>query len=153
MLGRVSFWNKALNMRYTTTIGPKIYVNYLWDYRPWSSRYEVLLHERIHQRQMQKFGLLLYFLIYALVPFPLKISYYRKKWESETYELSIYEMYHSRGRDYVLSPKYRYYIIEQFCSASYGFTWYSSGQIIKWLEQTVKAIDDGKLTYKMLANR
>jgi len=125
----------------------------LWDYRPWSSRYEVLLHERIHQRQMQKFGLLLYFLIYALVPFPLKISYYRKKWESEAYELSIYEMYHSRGRDYVLSSKYRHYIVEQFCSASYGFTWYSPSQIIKWLEQTIKAIDDGKLTYKMLANR
>lgn len=153
LLQRIMFWNKKFNVRYTTTIGPKVYVNYTWDMRGWRTRYDVLIHERIHQRQTRKFGLLVFFLIYGLVPFPLMLAYFRKKWEAEAYEINIYMDLKDKGRKYVYSEKYQKHLLDQFCGPFYLFTWYSQSDILRWLVQTVRAIESGKLTWEILTNR
>ena len=133
LLGRIAFWNPKFNMRYTTTIGPKIYVNYMWNRRSFKTRYDVMIHERIHMRQFQKWGFLTFNLVYFLVPFPIKLAYFRRKWEGEAYEVNTYFDLKAKGREYVLGPKYQKYLLDQFCGPFYGFTWYSEKDILKWL--------------------
>jgi hypothetical protein len=153
LLGSIARWNKEFNARYTTTIGPKIYVNYGWDKRSWKNRYDVLVHERIHMRQFQKWGFLTFNILYFLVPFPIKLSYFRKKFEADAYEVGIYIDLKEKGREYVLGPKFRKYLLDQFCGPFYGWTWYSERAILKWLLRTVRAIEKGTLTWKMLWHR
>ena len=150
MLGRLTFWNKEFNSRYTTTIGPKIYVNYSWDERTPKERYSVMIHERIHMRQTQKYGLLAFFLVFGLVPAPLKLAYYRMKWEMEAYRIGIYLTYKKGGRKAVLSEKYRNYLLDQFCGPFYLWMWYSERYIMKWLLKIVRQIESGELTWDKL---
>lgn len=160
MLGKLSFWNNEFNSVYITTIGPKIYVNSglpgkrnSWNNMSYKKRFDVLLHERIHQRQTQKYGLLSFFLVFGLVPLPAKLAYYRMKWEMEAYEIGIYINLKEKGREYVLGEKFINNMLDQFCGPFYFYMWFSKKHIIKWILKTVRAIEKGNLTWKMLVNR
>ena len=153
VMGKVAFWNPQLNERYTMTIGPKIYVNFTWDERPIKERYDTMIHERIHMRQFQRWGFIPYFLMYFLVPFPIKLAYLRMKWEMDAYEVNIYMALKTHGKKHVFGKEFINYILEQFCGPSYAYTWYTPERIIRWLRETVAKIERGELTWDMLTNR
>lgn len=161
MLGKLSFWNKEFNSLYSTTIGPKIY-HYggssenrpAWSERSFEDKYFTMLHERIHMRQMRDVGgLIPFFFVFGLIPLPAKLAYFRMKWEMEAYEIDIYHSLKKRGRNYVLGPKYRKFLLDQFCGPFYMWMWYDPDYIMDWLEHTVSAIETGNLTFKKLIHR
>ncbi|MHA1372516.1 MAG: hypothetical protein ACTSWN_02420 [Promethearchaeota archaeon] len=156
MLGKITFWNRDFNRRYNTTIGPKIYVSHLYDdpqHYTWKSKFKLMCHERIHMRQMRKYGLIPFFLVFGLFPLPAKLAYFRRKWEAEAYELNIFFKYQDGGREAVLSEKYINDILDQFCGPFYFWTWHSRKAIVRWMIKTVKKIEKGLLIWQMLSNR
>ncbi|MHA1869375.1 MAG: hypothetical protein ACTSXF_00365, partial [Promethearchaeota archaeon] len=115
--------------------------------------YGILLHERIHIRQESKFGLIVWTLIYMLVPLPAMLAYFRRKWESEAYEIDIYRAYKEKGRKYILGKKYMTNLLNQFCGPFYFFTWYKKSDIYNWVVDFLNKIDNNQVTFKMLVNR
>jgi len=165
MLQRLSPWNTDLNLKYDTTIGPKIYVcagkesgprpwKKPWNQRTFHKRYDMLIHERIHQRQVRDCGgLIPFFFLFGLVPLPAKLAWFRKRFEAEAYQLSIFMVMKEFGKDVVLSPADRKYILDQFYGKFYMYMWYSQKQIMNWLEKTVIDVEEGRLTETMLLKR
>lgn len=160
MLGKLAFWNKQFNSRYSTTIGPKIYhyagapgVREPWSEYPYEDKYFTMLHERIHMRQMRDLGgLVPYFFVFGLFPLPAKLAYYRMKWEMEAYEINIYHRLKQKGREYVFGEEFKKYLLDQFCGPFYLWMWYSPDYIMKWLKETVESIESGDLTFQKLKN-
>ncbi|MHA1793874.1 MAG: hypothetical protein ACTSVI_14620 [Promethearchaeota archaeon] len=152
MLGKLAFWNKEFNTRYTTTIGPKIYVNHSWNDRPAMDRWRVLIHERIHMRQTQKYGLLSFFLVFGLFPLPAKLAYFRRKWEWEAYRIGIYVRFKRDGIKGVLNHKFINFLLDQFCGPFYMWTWHSARDILRDLVKVLREIKRGDLTWEMLVN-
>ncbi len=150
LLKKLTVWNPEMNERYTTTLGPTIAVNNTWEDRSAKSRYSTLIHERIHMRQEQKYGLTTFFLIFGLFPAPAKFAYYRKKWEQEAYQLGIYMDFMEKGRKYVYNEKYVNNMLEQFCGAFYLFMWYSPMHIMKWIVSIVRKSENDEITWKQL---
>ncbi len=150
LLKKLTFFNPEMNERYTTTLGPTIAVNNTWNERPAKNRYSTLIHERIHMRQEQKYGLTAYFLVFALIPFPTKLAYFRKKWEQEAYQVNLYMSWKEGHREKIFGEKYIKYIMDQFIGQFYFFMWYSKEHILKWMLKTVRNFEGGNTKWREL---
>jgi len=152
LLKKLTVWNPEMNERYTTTLGPTIAVNNTWYERPAKSRYSTLIHERIHMRQQQKYGLTAFFLVFGLVPFPAKLAYYRKKWEQEAYMINLYMSFKEGVREKIFGEEYTKYIMDQFHGQFYLYMWYSQKHILKWLLRAVRAFERNIISWEQLVN-
>lgn len=74
---------------YWTTIGKTIYYppNIKNPDNPaWSL---IIEHEKVHMKQYQKYGIVLFLFLYLFIPLPVFFAYFRWKFEREAYLIEI----------------------------------------------------------------
>lgn len=124
---------------FITTIGQKVYVPRGWDLYPPSSKAKIIRHEKIHMKQAEKYGRLLFSLLYIFLPFPVGVAYFRKKFEQEAYEESLKALYEYNGEK-SLTPKLRQETIDHFTTAQYFWMWPWKKDIEEWYDSVVEKI-------------
>jgi hypothetical protein len=146
-------FNPEFMTKYITVISPKIYVpdDYFETTAPWK-HYIMLVHERVHLLQVRRCGGLLPFLfLYALVPLPAKLAYFRRSFEQEAYRADIVVHRTRRGTRFVRSRFFQQFILKQFHGSMYFWAWHSARDITRWLTQVLDDIDAGVLTWEQLS--
>lgn len=128
---------KTFMKNFTTTFLYTIYTPEVWDE---IDKVGVLSHERVHMRQLQRYGILWFWFSYMFLWTPCVFAYFRKKYEQEAYEESIRYKAKTRGIKYVESDEYREYIIGNFTSASYFWTWPFRKSIEEWFNTTIDKV-------------
>jgi len=128
---------KTFMTTFVTTIGSKVYVPASWE-TEWdeTSKISVLRHERVHILQKKKYSFILFAILYLFVPLPIGLAYFRKKFEQEAYEETMRATAELRGAIYLDLPEYKDFIIGQFVSANYLWTWLFRKSIESWYDQT-----------------
>lgn len=121
---------------FVTTIGNTMWVPDGWD--DWSpfARAAVLRHERVHLRQQERMGMLVYSLWYLLLPLPLFLAWGRAELEKEAYAESIRAYGEYWGQDF-FTDDVRERMVRHFTSAEYGWMWPFRRSIEKWYDRTV----------------
>lgn len=122
---------------FTTTIGYKVYTPTGWHNL---DRIGILKHERIHMRQMRRYGSFWYFFSYLFLWMPIGLAYFRKKYEQEAYEESMRHLAVTHGVGSIEDVNYRNQIINYFTSFEYAWTWPFRESIEKWFDNTVGKI-------------
>lgn len=135
---------KAFMTGFITTMGNKVYVPSDWADYPLVSRTSILRHERIHMRQAKKYGRLLFSLLYLVVPFPVGIAYFRKKFEQEAYEESLRAAHEWRGAAALDSAELKKRTLAHFTTAEYFWMWPWRASLNKWYDDAVARIKSGK---------
>jgi len=124
---------------FITTIGNKVYVPDSWDKHTFSSKAEIIRHERIHMRQSRKYGRLLFSFLYLACPFPVGIAYFRKKFEQEAYEESLRALYEYHGEK-IFTASLKQGILSHFTSAQYFWMWPWRKDLEKWYDSAVEKV-------------
>lgn len=130
---------KTFMTNFITVMGTKVYVNEAWESYDSLSKTIVLRHERIHMRQAKKYGRLLFSILYLLVPFPVGIAYFRKKFEQEAYEESIKAAHEYYG-DQIFTKDMREKTIAHFTTAEYFWMWPWKKSLNKWYSSIIKKV-------------
>lgn len=129
---------------FITTMGNKVYVPSAWENYPPLSKASVLRHERIHMRQAKKYGRFLFSLLYLVVPFPIGIAYFRKKFEQEAYEESLRALYEWRGAAALDTAELKEKTLSHFTTAQYFWMWPWRSNLDKWYDAAIIKIKAGK---------
>lgn len=127
---------------FITTIGNKVYVPDTWQNAALTSKAEIIRHERVHMRQAKRHGRFLFSFLYLMIPLPLGVAYFRKKFEQEAYEESLRALYEYHGES-VFTPRLKDFFISHFVSASYFWMWPFRASVEVWYDETVKKILSG----------
>jgi len=125
---------KDFMTRYATTFGYIVYVPSEWKNL---DRIEVLCHERVHMRQMRRYGRLWFMFTYLFL-LPTVFAYFRKRYEQEAYEGSMSHAVLHGGIKMVEDKDYRENVIKSFTSASYFWTWPFRESIEIWYDTVVE---------------
>lgn len=128
---------KSFMTKFTTTMGYTVFTPYNWGQRSDRSRVVTLMHERIHMRQRQKYGMLLFGFLYLFVAFPIGLAYFRMKFEKEAYEESLRVTALVAGVELLLTHAHRESYIQHFTTAQYFWMWPFRGSIGRWYDETV----------------
>lgn len=113
---------------YVTTIGWVIAVPEDWDLRTDERKYEVIAHERVHLRQIKRWGLGNFWL--GIIPFsfaylflflPFGLAYFRYRFEREAYTESLRIVYEQYGASSALHKID--FIVDQLTGMWYGYCW------------------------------
>lgn len=128
--------------KFVTTIGVTVYVPNSWEVYTEIDRMIVLRHERIHMRQKRKYGMFLFSLLYVFLPLPGAFAYYRRKFEQEAYEESMWALAElaPMGLDILSTDSYRNAMVKHFTSSEYFWTWLPRKVIEDWYDATHKKI-------------
>lgn len=119
---------------YITTIGCCVYVPPRWYEDSYVNRMIVLRHERIHMRQKQRYGMLLFSLMYLFLPLPGGFAYFRAKFEMEAYEETIkatLELYPDAAT-WIRAYAYKEQMLQNFIGASYFWMWPFRARLERW---------------------
>ncbi|MCC6647226.1 MAG: hypothetical protein IT374_16840 [Polyangiaceae bacterium] len=127
--------------RYHTVIAGRLYVPACWDDEDDLDRVIVLRHERVHLRQSRRYGFIGMAAIYLVPIFPLGLAYGRARIEWEAYTESLRATAELRGLDAARHPALRAHIMKQFTSAAYGWMWPFPGQLSRWYDEALAAIE------------
>jgi hypothetical protein len=130
---------KSFMTDFITTLGTKIYVNEKWDSLSPLGKAIVIRHERVHMRQAKKYGRLLFSILYLVVPFPIGIAYFRKKFEQEAYEESIRAAHEYYG-DRIFTNEMREKTISHFTTAEYFWMWPWKKDLNRWYSSIIKKV-------------
>lgn len=122
---------------FVTTLGTTVYVPDKWESWPTPSKMAVLRHERVHMRQAQKYGRLLYSLMYLLLPLPVGLAYFRMKFEKEAYEESLRAYAEYYGVTSLKSTPVRDSMVRHFTTAEYFWMWPFRKSLEKWYDDAV----------------
>ena len=122
---------------FITVLGNKVYVPGSWEDATVTSKAEIIRHERVHMRQSKKYGRVLFSILYLLVPFPLGIAYFRKKFEQEAYEESFKAIYEYHGEK-AFTPRLKESMIAHFTTAQYFWMWPFRKSVEAWYDEAVK---------------
>lgn len=122
--------------QYTTTIGYKVYIPREWNDQRWEVRAVVLRHERVHMRQRQRLGMLMFSLWYLLLPMPLLFAAGRASFEKEAYAESMRADLEYFGSDY-LDAGHRKWMIRQFTGPSYFWMWVGRKSVERWYDSVL----------------
>jgi hypothetical protein len=95
-------------------------------------------------RQAKKYGRLLFSLLYLVVPFPVGIAYFRKKFEQEAYEESLRAAYEWKGAKAFDSIELKERTLAHFTKAEYFWMWPWRASLDKWYDDAVVRIKSGK---------
>ena len=136
---------KSFMTGFTTTMGQKVYVSDSWDGYLAASKAEIIRHERIHMRQAKKYGRVIFSILYLLVPFPIGIAFFRKKFEQEAYEESLRAMYEWRGARVLDSQDIRERILSNFTTAAYFWMWPFRKNLDAWYDSVIDKIKKDNL--------
>jgi hypothetical protein len=118
LLRIVSFGKMTTFMQCTTTIGRLVAFPEGTDlYHATKRDLLVLMHERRHVLQFDKYGLLLMSLLYLFVPLPIGLAYFRYKFEMEAYR-DEYRYAQANGWD--VDPDW---FLQNLCGAPYLWAW------------------------------
>jgi len=137
----ITFWRMSRFMTdFFTTIGYTLYVPQArWDEMDAASKACLLRHERVHMRQLKKYGFL-YNIMYLFLPVPIIWAYYRMKLEREAYAESIRAWYEYYGLSYVQHSKTRRGVINHFTSAEYFWMWPWRRRHERWYDDLVASL-------------
>lgn len=128
---------KNFMTRFITVIGNKVYVPDSWEDNTLTSKAEIIRHERVHMRQSKKYGRFLFSFLYLVVPFPIGIAYFRKKFEQEAYEESLKALYEYHGEK-IFTPRLKEGMLAHFTTAQYFWMWPWRKDLEKWYEAAVE---------------
>lgn len=134
---------KSFMKSYTTTIGQKVYTPEDWESYNYVEKLSIVRHERVHMRQAKRHGRILFSLMYLLLPFPVGVAYFRKKFEQEAYEQNLRTIYQYMGRG-ALDDRKKEFILSQFTSSSYLWMWPFKKDLEKWYDSVVDNIKSGR---------
>jgi hypothetical protein len=129
---------------YQTTIGRTVYVTSDWDALPAAQRYVTMRHELVHLRQFRRYTLVGMAILYVLLPLPLGLAWFRARFEWEAYTESIRVAAELHGRAHVASGPFRERIVSQFTSGAYGWMWPFRGQVERWYDEALAALDQNE---------
>lgn len=130
---------KTFMTNFTTTMAYTVYTPSRWNIL---DRTGILKHERVHMRQMRRYGRVWFSLSYTFLWFPTIFAYFRKKYEQEAYETSMRHSAQSYGIKYIEDVKYRERMVARFTSAQYFWTWPWRRSIEKWYDGVVAKIKE-----------
>ncbi len=125
--------------RFTTVIGYTMYVarKSWYDLAP-DAKAIIVRHERVHMRQRTKYGMLLFSVLYLLLPLPGGLSYFRAKFEKEAYEESIRAAV-EYGWD-PMDPMFRENIVSTFLGPPYFWSWPFRWNIESWYDSVLASL-------------
>jgi len=123
--------------RFITTVLYTVYVPPNWDD---TDRVGVLKHERVHMRQMRKYGVIWFAFSYLFLWTPAVFARFRRVYEQEAYEESMRHDAADHGIESIEEPAYRNHTINHFTSAQYFWTWPFRKSIEKWYDSTAQRI-------------
>lgn len=128
--------------KFTTVIGNKVYTSQRWEFLEEKSKLIVLRHERVHMRQRQKYGSLLFSFLYLFFPLPFIFSYYRMKFEMEAYVETIKAVLelNENGKELIQSKEYKEHFFKYFTNASYVYMWPFKKTLEKWWEKDILSL-------------
>lgn len=128
---------------YTTTVGYTIYVPTSWGELTENDRVITLRHERVHLRQLKKYGKFLFCFLYLLPFFPVGLAYWRARFEWEAYEETLRAIYEIHGEASLLDIKRRDSIVSHFTTGNYGWMWPFKATVQGWYASAVEKIRRG----------
>jgi hypothetical protein len=128
--------------RFITTIG-----RYMWVPRDWGEwndkgRALILRHERVHMRQQESLGMVVYVLTYLLWPIPILWANGRTELEMDAYEETLRGFYEYFGAAALRDPELRKSIIKHFTSGDYAWMWVGRRRIERWYDDAIARILD-----------
>ncbi|OHD18515.1 MAG: hypothetical protein A2Y38_13955 [Spirochaetes bacterium GWB1_59_5] len=113
---------------FTTTLGNSIYVPSDWASRSEEEHYIILRHERVHMRQQKRLGLgwmplglAVFMLLYALLPLPIGLAWFRYRFERTAYveSLRVHHELHDASE-----VRHQLLVYADFLSGpGYGWSW------------------------------
>jgi hypothetical protein len=128
--------NKAFLTSYVTTIGKRVAVPKDWPV-PRERQYVVLRHELVHVRQQARLGLGFVWLgmvpwavLYALLPLPMGLAWFRYCFEREAYAESVRAAI-VVGED---PEAEREHAVAQISGPAYAWTWPFPARVRAWLK-------------------
>jgi len=127
--------------KYHTVLGWTLYLPNAWTSASDVERAIVLRHERIHLRQQRRYGRLLMAFLYLVPFFPVGLAYGRARLEWEAYEETLRATAEYRGLDAVHDPALRRQLIARFTGGDYGYMWPFAGQVNRWLDRSLDALE------------
>lgn len=122
---------------FITVMGNKVYVPNAWEDNTLTSKAEIIRHERVHMRQSKKYGRFLFSFLYLVIPFPIGIAYFRKKFEQEAYEESLKALYEYHGEK-IFTPRLKEGMLAHFTTAQYFWMWPWRKDLEKWYDAAVE---------------
>lgn len=122
---------------FITTMGNKVYVPDSWEMSSITNKIEIIRHERVHMRQAKKYGRFLFSFLYLVVPFPVGVAYYRKKFEQEAYEESLKALYEYHGEK-IFTPRLKESMLAHFITEQYFWMWPWRKDLEKWYDAAVE---------------
>jgi len=99
----------------------------------------MMMHERIHMRQRNRYGGFLFSFLYLFFPFPIFFAYYRMKFEKEAYEETMYAVvlvYDNDAAEMLRAS--RDHIVSHFTSATYFWMWPFKKSIERWYDASME---------------
>lgn len=140
----ISFGKLNSFMKFTTTVGYTVYVPETWADKEEEKKIELLRHERIHMRQRKKWSILLFPLMYLMLPFPVLFAWFRLSFEKEAYEESMRTIYELDGNTSRLrTASYKEAMTSKLVGPPYFWAWYRKRDIESWFENFVASLESG----------
>jgi len=139
-------WNN-----YTQTIGGNIYLAANWDRISPTNQLFILIHERIHLLQFQKYGIFLMSFLYLFLFFPIGLAYFRARFEREALRETIrvrveyYGEHHGELHFVRRSMTKRY--LQFFTTSAYLYMWPFKRTVLRWFEEDWETVA-GKIMSK-----
>jgi hypothetical protein len=125
---------------YTTTIGTTVYVTPGWDNEHPLMKAALLRHERVHMRQRDRLGPIIYSLKYLMWPLPAVFAIGRRQLEQEAYAETL-RAYHEYYGDFVLLDRnIRRRIVGEFVGPAYFWTWPFRKDIERWYDDVLASL-------------
>ena len=119
----------------TQAIGKSIYLSDQWDNFTSESQMGILLHERQHLLQFQKYGVFLMAILYLFVFFPVGLAYFRAKFERQGYAQSVLAKVRYHGATKGVYDQCKEMYLRTFTTSFYFWTWPFKKQVLAWFEE------------------
>jgi len=123
---------------YVSVVNNVVYVPVNWYNWTEYNKVSILRHERVHMRQVKKYGSFWFNFLYLFFPVPFLFAYYRAKFEKEAYEETIKFAKIIGGVELLNDKKFKNHIISQFTTGKYGWMWINKKDIEDWYERASK---------------
>ena len=126
---------KVFLTKYTTTLNTTVYLGNDWDKMSSVNKAILLRHERVHMCQARRYSIIMFAIMYILIPLPFLFAYCRMMFEKEAYKETMIASYQYHGKGFVTSNNFKQFIVNQFTTAAYGWMWILKPQVEKWFDK------------------
>lgn len=126
---------------YHTVMGYTLYVPECWFRSSDRARYILLRHERVHLRQRDRYGFVLFAALYLFPFLPMGLAYGRARLEWEAYVETLRATSELSGLAEARSAPLREEIIRRFTGGDYGWMWPFPRQVRKWFDDAIAQLE------------